>query len=228
MIKLSIVNHEASYNAEIFPPLLELGDWEFKGSCIRDFSTKFDLGMRDILLPRKDDQSYQIYFKKTYLNKPETFSVNIGFDSITTRSENFESVENMVQNHFSVLNSVFGKIDFSPKAQTVSYAANTSILEGKTDEYLDSLVIPPSELFGVIKAKGAYYSFDGPIAESVAQIMVGDSIGVPGGLYLSIQFFFSGDFKDYKELFRRCADYTRNKILPKFDIVIEEKEPGAQ
>ena len=228
MIKLSIVSNEASYNLEIFPPILELGDWEFKAGCIRDFSTNFDLGMRDILLPRNDYRPYQIYFKKTYLDKPETFSADIGFDSINTRSENFESVENMVQKHCTVLDSVFGKIGFSPKAQTVSYTAHASIVEGKTDEYLDSLVIPPSELFGVIKTKGAYYSFDGPIEKSVAQIMVGDSIVVPSGLYLSIQFFFSGDFKDYKELFRRCADYTRNQILPKFDIVIEEKELGAK
>ena len=136
MIEISVVNNETSYKIELFPPLLELADIEFRMNCIRELSLSFDLAVRDILFGKQPSE-YQMYFKKGYLGTAEIVSATIGFDSILTISENFKSLEETVEKHIKALDAVLGKVDFSPKIQMISYQAHANVEDAKLNGYLD-------------------------------------------------------------------------------------------
>ena len=67
MIELEIVSNEATYEVQIAPPLVEFMGGEFRRTCIQDFCVNFDLRMADLLFPRENEKTYQLYFKKVIM-----------------------------------------------------------------------------------------------------------------------------------------------------------------
>ena len=222
MIEISIVSNEASYEIELFPPLLELADTEFRKNCIRELSLSFDLAVRDILFGKEPSQ-YQMYFKKGYLGTAEIFSATIGFDSILTRSENFKSLEETIEKHLKALDAVLEKVDFSPKIQVLSYQAHANVEDDKLNDYIDHIISFRPGLPGEMKNRGIIFLFEGPTDDSTAQIIIGESQDIPSGLFLSIQFSFMGNAANYKQIFKLCEEFSRKHIFPNFEINIKEQ-----
>lgn len=222
MITLSIVKNEVSYSLELLTPLLELGDWEYRKNCVRELSLNFDLRMRDFLLGTGRDKSHHIYFKKEYIGKGETLAVSVEYDLVSTVSENFESLDDVIQKHVKALEIVLGKADFSPRVQAVSYNAHAHVDGEKLNSYLDKLMSFRPQLPGKMTGRGSIFVFEGPTNNSSVQVTTGDSQLIPGSLYLSIWFSFGGDTDSYQDLFRICEDFSRKHIFPSFEIEINE------
>jgi hypothetical protein len=222
MIELSIADNQASYNVQLFPPLFELTNWESKKTCIRELSLNFNLSIGDILIAKEHGSSHQIYFKKSYLGTGEIFEVNIGYDSILLSSQNFKSLDDIVNKFIIVLNAAFNKDKFSPKFQTITYQANANITKGNIKDYFDKLVtfqlILPSE----IKSRAVVFIFDGPTERSNIQMILGNSQNVPDGLYLSAQVSFPDETDKYDKLFTISKEFIKNTVFPAFEIQINE------
>ena len=221
MIEISVVNNEISYNIELFPPLLELADIEFRMNCIRELSLSFDLAVRDILFGKQPSE-YQMYFKKGYLGTDEIFSATIGFDSILTISENFKSLEETIEKHLKALDAVLEKVDFSPKIQMISYQAHANVEDAKLNGYLDRIVSFRPSIPGEMKNRGIIFGFEGPTDDSTVEIVIGESQVVSSGLFISIRFSFMGKDANYKQLFKLCEEFSRKHIFPALEIEIKE------
>ena len=186
-------------------------------------STRFCLAL-SYIGPQIRIDSFLLYFKRSVVDSSETFSVDIKFDSITIKSENFQYLDRMVDEHIKALDIIFStnKRDFSPKSQTFIYQANAKGEEKELDQYLESLHAFRPKLAGGLKSRGAVYGFDGPKTNSTLLLVVADSLSVPGGLYLSLQFFFPGETENYKELFQLCMDFSKDQILPSLELNFKE------
>ena len=152
----------------------------------------------------------------------EIFEVNIGYDSILLNSQNFRSLDDIVNKFIIVLNAAFNKDRFSPKFQTITYQANANITKGNIKDYFDKLVtfqlILPSE----IKSRAVVFIFDGPTEKSNIQMILGNSQNVPDGLYLSAQVSFPDETDKYDKLFTISKEFIKNTVFPAFEIQINE------
>jgi len=224
MIELSIMNNEASYTADLHPPILELGDWEFRKACIRKFTVNLGLSMRDFLLGTGRDDSHRIYFKQERLDSRETLKVSVEYDQISTSSQNFESVDHVIQHHEKILDTIFDKVVFSPRLQTVAYASHAAVRGGTVSEYIDGFVSSCPAMPGDVRSKGAIFTFDGPMHDSVVQVLTTKSLVVDEGLYLSIHFSFGDKNRTYKGLLGTCKEFAEKHIFPSFGIKISGEE----
>jgi hypothetical protein len=225
MIELQVVSNEVVYETQVFPPLVEFLGEEFRRDCIREYCINFNLKMADLLLPRENERAtYQLYFKKGMLGTNEVFSLSLGFDSITTRSENFPSLEKVVESHLKALDTVFTRRDFNSRSQVFTYQAHARAEKEEIIGYMRKLHSFVPEMPGDLKERGAIYSFDGPKPNSRLQVAIGDSIPYPGGIYFSIQFFFGENAGIYKELFKICEEFARNQVFPGFGLIFRESE----
>jgi len=214
MIQLSVNTNEASYSVDVFPPLVELGSWDFKKDCIRDLTLCFDIAMRDIFCSGEFDKVNKISFKKFYSGSRETFELNAGYDTLITKSENFDDIQKAMDRHVTALDAVLKRVTFSPRFQVAAYQAHANVANGHVKEYLDSMIPSGPTLPGELRNKGAVFIFDGPVSNSTLQIVLGESQVVPGGLFCGIQYSFPGSTETYKSLIKTVVDYSTEQVFP--------------
>lgn len=217
---LELRNLEVRYDADFFPPMLELAYSDKQIAFVKELSKRFQLRFSDLFVNPQNLSRGFIYFKY-YPAQKGFFDVFIGVDGLSINYLNPFDMKSAWEPSLNILQGLSEITTLAFSRQVLTLSSQCDSKELKASELVSRYNIFKGKN-EYMKSKGVNFTFNGPVKDkSETYFSLAESALIPDGLFLWTQSTFFKEIQDFNTIFDDTVSFLVKIILPQFNLNLE-------